>query len=213
MDQRIILASTSPRRKAILEMLEIDFEVAAVEVDESIIPHERPYDYVHRLALAKAKSLADTGEKGIIIGGDVTIDVDGKALAKAESAAEARAMLRSLSGITNVVRDAFAIFAAGEEYASGVVSSFVTFKNLSEVEIDNYLSGGEWEGKAGAYAIQGEAAKFVAAIKGSYYDILGFPIYAVGAALMSLGIEGIPAKLEAIRQQDLLMVAQVLKKE
>lgn len=210
MSNNIILASTSPRRKAILELLGIDFKVVSMEVDESIIPDEKPYDYVHRLALAKAKSVADTSGEAIIIGGDVTIDVDDKALAKAESQEEAKIMLKSLSGRTHAVRDAFAVFVNGEEYASGVVSSFVTFQALSDGEIDSYLSSGEWEGKAGAYAIQGQAAKFITDIKGSYFDILGLPIYAVAASLISLGIDGIANKLENIHKQDLEKASEVI---
>ncbi len=217
-ETKLILASTSPRRKQILELLGLEFEVRAVEVDESILAGEAPYDYVHRLAIAKAQAGSAAGvttdtslnTQEIIIGGDVTIDRDGIALAKAESPAEARQMLASLSGKTHIGRDAFAICIASKAeatqlYASGVASTFVTFRELSEADVEDYVASGEWEGKAGAYAIQGKAAEFVTNIKGSYYDILGLPIYAVAAALLSMNLpefQIIPQKLAEIAAQD-----------
>ncbi len=224
---KLILASTSPRRKQILEMLGVEFEVRAVDVDESIVAGESPYDYVHRLAIAKAQAGAAEGAAGslpgqntqeIIIGGDVTIDRDGIALAKAESPAEARQMLHSLSGKTHIGRDAFAVCIASsgqatQLYASGVASTFVTFRELSEEDVEDYIASGEWEGKAGAYAVQGKAAGFVTDIKGSFFDILGLPIYAVAAALISIHapeFQGIPEKLTEITKFDRLRIAQTL---
>jgi septum formation protein len=232
---KLVLASTSPRRKQILEMLGLEFEVRAVEVDESIIAGESPYDYVHRLAITKAQAgsghtkeiitkATTTGEIAevtyeLVIGGDVTIDRDGIALAKAESPAEARQMLASLSGKTHMVRDAFALTSGGAGYcellSSGVTTSMVTFRDLSEADIDEYLSSGEWEGKAGAYAIQGKAADFITDIQGSFYDILGLPIYAVAAALISTHLpefQGLAEKIKQIAARDKTLIASVLKR-
>lgn len=222
-ETKLVLASTSPRRKQILEMLGVEFEVRAVEVDESIVAGESPYDYVHRLAIAKAHAGAALSQprhntQEIIIGGDVTIDRDGIALAKAESPAEARQMLHSLSAKTHIGRDAFAVCLARSDeatqvYASGVSSTFITFRELSEADVEDYVASGEWEGKAGAYAVQGKAAEFITDIKGSFFDILGLPIYAVASALISTHapeFQGIPEKLQDIIKFDKLRTEQTL---
>jgi septum formation protein len=209
---KVILASTSPRRQELLGMLGVEFEAIPADIDETKLETETPQEYVHRLAIGKAAKVAEMYPEAIVIGGDVTVDIHGEALAKAESRAEAKGMLQKLSGQKQIVRDAFAVFYQNQLASSGVVNCEVEFKPLTEAQLEAYLDSNEWEGKAGAYGIQGKAGAFIANIRGSYYDILGLPVYHVYAALVSLGITPV-AKLDEIYQQDLEMQKTTLTRK
>jgi septum formation protein len=207
----VILASTSPRRKEILSMLSIEFEIFPVDIDESIKQSETPYYYVHRLAIEKAEACANLHKNSIIIAGDVTIDLDGIAYAKAESPEEAKQMLGKFSGKTHYIRNGYAVYKNNTLYASGVVTSLIEFKDLSNDDILDYLETNEWQGKAGAYAIQGKARKFINNIQGSYYDILGLPIYSVGSALLTMGYNDIINDLNNIFEKDKKIILEILR--
>lgn len=198
---QLYLASSSPRRIRILSKLNLPFEQITPDIDESVKPTESPYQYVQRLAEEKgAKALSiitATGKSildSIVIAGDVTVDIDGIALGKAETDSEAAQMLARLSGKTHYIRDGYSIFANGMLFASGVNSAAVTFKHLSQAEIENYVGKLEWKGKAGAYAFQESAGELIAHVSGSYFDILGLPIFNVANILKALGFE-IPQQL------------------
>ncbi len=181
----LTLASGSPRRRQLLESAGLDFSVAAPDVDETPHDDEAPDLYVQRLAAAKAAAV-DAG--GFIIGADTTVATDGAILGKPVDAADARAMLRRLSGRVHVVLTGWAITRNGVVVAEGLERSAVTFRTLTEDEIRSYVDSGEPLDKAGAYAIQGGAAGFVVELDGLYSNVMGLPIERVTEALTSLGV-------------------------
>lgn len=170
----LVLASQSPRRSEILQLAGIPFIVRVAEVDESVIPGESPADYVRRLAAAKAYGIeAAAGE--MVLGADTTVVIDGEILAKPEDAADARRMLAKLSGRRHEVLTGICLRSDGEarcEYAN----TGVVFCALSDAEIAEYVESGEPMDKAGGYAIQGLASKFVERIEGDYFNVMGLPV-------------------------------------
>jgi septum formation protein len=186
---KLILASSSPRRKEILTMLGIPFEIMPADIDESVQPGENPTDYVERLAVEKALKVSLQFPDAYVIGSDLSIDVDGVAMGKAPDRAVASEMLHKLSGRSHFGRASFAILQGKTILARGVSTTTISFNELQETEIETYLDSKEWLGLAGAYGVQGSASKFVTKFIGSYFDILGLPIYHLGSALSSLGFE------------------------
>jgi len=191
---RLVLASRSPRRKALLERLGLPIEIAPAEVDESRRPGEPPRWHVRRLASEKARKVAKTlsGEgPAFVIGADTEVVVDGEVLGKPADLPDARRMLRLLSGRRHEVITGYAVLpAAGPAKArgvTGVVSTQVEFKKLDDEEIDAYLSTGEPMHKAGAYAIQGVGSFLVRRIRGSHSNVIGLPVCEVMEALRALG--------------------------
>jgi nucleoside triphosphate pyrophosphatase len=157
--------------------------VCPTDVDESVRPGEPPDAYVARIAAAKVTAAARADRW--VLAADTTVTIDGAILGKAGDGAEAAAMLRRLSGRTHQVLTAFAI--GGPVSTSRIVSTDVVFVPLDEATIADYVASGEWRGKAGAYAIQGIAAAFVAAVHGSVTNVIGLPVAEVVAALRELG--------------------------
>lgn len=171
---RFVLASQSPRRADLLEAAGFSFEVRPVGVDESILPGESPHGYVLRLALEKARSACrDPGD--VCLGADTTVLLDGRMLGKPSDAREAAEMLRFLSGRTHEVLTGVALVGPGGQ-AYDVAITQVTFLQMTEQEIAWYVATGEPQDKAGAYAIQGFAARFVESIAGSYSNVVGLPV-------------------------------------
>jgi septum formation protein len=168
----LLLASTSPQRRAILEQLRIPFEVVAPSY------HEVGDDPVEH-AVGKARSV-DGGDRPVL-GVDTVVVLDGRVLGKAASQEEARAMLETLSGRTHEVVSGLCLRTAEWEEVGREVTH-VTFRQLSAREIERYVASGEWEGRAGAYAIQGLGASLVERIEGDYLNVVGLP----GALLMRL---------------------------
>lgn len=185
---KIILASQSPRRKDILSMLGIPFDILPADIDESLLSNEDPSYYVHRLSIEKAQALAKEHNDSLVIGSDLTVDVDRQSLAKAENVDEARQMLELVSGKTHYTRCGYAVMKGDTVFSSGVVTTEITFKEISDNELKEYLDSGQWKGLAGSYGVQGSAAKFVQKFVGSYYDILGLPIYEIASILGKFGI-------------------------
>lgn len=170
----LVLASQSPRRKEILRQAGIPFTVRVADVDESVQSGELPADYVQRLALAKAYAV-EAADGEIVLGADTTVVIDGEILAKPEDAADARRMLALLSGRRHEVLTGICLRRGGQstcEYAT----TGVVFARLSDAEIDEYVASGEPMDKAGAYAIQGLASKFVERIEGDYFNVMGLPV-------------------------------------
>lgn len=171
-----------------LERCGIAFEVAAFEVDESVQPGESPETTVRRLAAAKACAAAERFREAWVIGADTVVAIDGEVLGKPRDGRDAAAMLGKLSGRRHEVWGAYAIDRRSA--ALTLVEAHVTevqFTDLTESQIEKYLATGEPGDKAGAYAIQGYAAQFVAEVKGSYTNVVGLNIAALLRTLRKLG--------------------------
>ena len=191
----VYLASQSPRRAQLLQMIGIPFEVylpedtEAAEALEVELSNESPLDYVQRVASLKAEfaaqSMAYQGMETLpILCADTTVAVDQHILAKPTDAADARRMLRMLSGRTHQVHTAVAVML-DDVLHQVCVTSDVTFKWLADAEIEAYIASGEPFGKAGAYAIQGYASAFVSHLSGSYSAVMGLPVFEVAQMLAS----------------------------
>ena len=193
-NHRLVLASASPRRAELLRAAGIAFDVSVADVDETQSLGETPDVYVERLAIAKAVAIAERGELRPVLGADTTVVVDGAVLGKPTGAADARRMLRLLSGRTHLVLTGVALIApagAGAERRprlARVCTTRVTFAPLTDAELTWYVASGEPMDKAGAYAIQGLASRFVTGIDGSYSNVVGLPVSHVWAMCGEMGI-------------------------
>ena len=165
----LVLASRSPRRRAILEQLGVEFRVEVPEVEE--LSEREPRELVRENALRKARAVE--GER--VLGVDTAVVLDGRAFGKPRDAAEAERFLRALSGRDHQVMSGAAILEAGAE-ASAVAVTRVRFRELDERTIEWYLSRGEWGDCAGGYAIQGKGAALVEEIEGDYWNVVGLPV-------------------------------------
>ena len=187
--KRIILASASPRRKELLEKIGLKFEVDASDCAEEIDPALEPDELVHRISLAKAKSVTSRHKDTIIIAADTIGVIGKKLLGKPHTADEARKMLAQISGKSHEVITCFTVLdTATNKIISGIVSTKVYIKKLSKQEIDAYVETGEPLDKAGAYGIQGLGAVIVEKIEGDYYNVVGLPLNALTNALKEFGI-------------------------
>jgi len=184
---RVILASASPRRAELLLAAGYRFEVLPVDVDESVLPREAPSAYVQRLASRKsARALtqihADRGrspvEDVIVLGADTAVVVDDEILGKPRDDAMARLMIEQLSGREHQVLTGLSV-RKGVIETSRVVETCVWFSRLTVEEMDWYIRSGEGRDKAGAYAIQGLASRFIRRIEGSYSNVVGLPVAVV----------------------------------
>lgn len=175
-DQRIVLASASPRRSELLRAAGFDFDVLPAHVDESLLPGEGARDYVSRLAEAKARAVHAHDGRRIVLAADTVVVVDTQILGKPVDEADARRMLKTLSARPHEVLTAVSVFHPGEIVDTRVESTIVEFAPLSDADIDWYVSSGEPMDKAGAYAVQGLASRFVTRIDGSYSNVVGLPI-------------------------------------
>lgn len=170
----LVLASQSPRRAEILRQAGIPFVVRVAPVDETPLADETPEDYVRRLA--EAKACAVTAEPGeIVLGADTTVVVDRKMLGKPTDAADARRMLALVSGRRHEVMTGICLRRGKESIRDHAVTA-VWFARMSAQEIEDYVAGGEPIDKAGGYAVQGAASKFIPRIEGCYLNVVGLPI-------------------------------------
>jgi septum formation protein len=182
----LVLASASPRRAELLTLAGFTFTIEPADVDESLRAGERPADYVLRVARAKAHAVAATrASGGTVLAADTTVVVEGTILAKPENRADAVRMLQRLAGVVHEVLTGVVVLA-GERELTEVVRTRVRFLPLSPEEIAWYVDTGEPEGKAGAYAIQGRAARFVDWIEGSWSNVVGLPVATVDRMLKTL---------------------------
>lgn len=170
----LVLASRSPRRREILQQAGIPFTVRPADVDETPRPHEAPRDYVTRIAAEKASAVA-AGPDDIVLGADTTVAVSGEILGKPRDSADAARMLELLSGRRHEVLTGICLKAAAR-VVQDCAETAVWFASLSRQEIADYAAGGEPLDKAGGYAIQGLASKFVQRIEGCYFNVMGLPI-------------------------------------
>ena len=186
---KLILASSSPRRAEILRDAGFTFSVVSSAVDETPLPDESPQDHTQRLAMAKAELVA-AGAVGpaIVIAADTVVAVDGRIIGKPRSAHDARQILEQLSGRTHSVLTAVALIRLpGAARRAFVETTFVQFSTLTSDEISRYLATEEPYDKAGAYAIQGLAGRYIPRIEGCYFNVVGLPLSRVTQALIELG--------------------------
>ena len=184
---KIILASASPRRAEMLRKLGLDFEVAPVEIDESLHPGERPTEYALRLAREKAEASRAIHPDALVIGADTVVAVHRASLGKPSNREEAREMLQLLSGGQHRVITAVAV--AGEEVFAGSCETDVNFKELTSAEVEWYLDSDEPYDKAGAYGIQGLASLFIDRIEGSHANVVGLPVHLLPGLFAEHGID------------------------
>jgi len=186
----LVLASASPRRRELLTQAGYRFEVRPAHIPEDPLPGEDPIAYVTRLAREKAEAvfrdLTDASPKPeetlVVLGADTTVALDNIILGKPEDAADAARMLRLLSGRTHrVITGVAVVTKKGAEVAAEATA--VRFLTLSDAEIAGYVAGGEPMDKAGAYAIQGRAARWIPRIEGCYFNVMGLPLALVSSLL------------------------------
>lgn len=189
LSRRVILASGSPRRKELLQELVLTFEIIVSDVDEESLMTADVEQTVERLAEAKARAVYQNNQDALVIGGDTVVVLNDAMLNKPKSVDEAKSMLRSLSGQTHLVRTGVCL-ATSESVQTFSDVTRVTFRAISDQEIDNYVATGEPMDKAGAYAIQGGAAPFVEAIEGSLSNVIGLPLEKLRAHLMNNAMNG-----------------------
>ena len=183
---RLILASQSPRRLELLARLGVVPDaVIPADIDETEHKSELPIPYVKRVAAAKAAKVAEPG--ALTLAADVVVAAGRRILPKAETEAQARDCLALLSGRRHRVHCAVTLIDGAGKARHRLSSSIVTFKRLSAEEVDAYLAGGEWEGKAGGYAIQGKAEALIRAMSGSYSGVMGLPVFETRALLRAAG--------------------------
>jgi septum formation protein len=183
---RLILASASPRRRELLARLGLAPDaVSAANIDETPNRGEVPRAYARRMAREKALAISD--DAAHVLAGDTVVAVGRRILPKAEDEATARACLALLSGRRHHVMSAIALKAPDGSIRERLSDTVVRFKALSSAEIDAYVAGGEWDGKAGGYAIQGSAEGLIAAISGSHSGVVGLPLFETRALLRAAG--------------------------
>jgi septum formation protein len=171
----IILASGSPRRKQLLEMLHIPFRVIPPDVDEHVLPGEEPGHYVTRLSRAKAEAVVGRAPGEIILAADTTVVLDGAIFEKPTSPANAVEMLTRLQGRTHEVMTAVAV-ARDKDIAQALDVSRVTFRPADRATLEAYVATGEPMDKAGAYAIQGLGAPLIDRVEGDFFGVMGLPL-------------------------------------
>jgi len=184
----IVLASASPRRADLLRQIGVDFIAFPAEIDESYKAGEDPASHALRLAIGKAGVVAQQIEKGLVIGADTIVVVDGAVLGKPANREEAARMLQRLSGWTHQVITGIALVRSQpRSECHHVETTEVRFRDLSADEIWDYVDSGEPMDKAGAYAIQGRGALFVSGIDGCYHNVVGLPLFALGQLFSRMG--------------------------
>lgn len=189
----LYLASASPRRQELLRQAGIGFEILPSGIVERRAPMESPADYVRRMAREKAQhGLSSMRERGLpvrpVLGADTEVVVDDEVFGKPRDQEHAAHMLRRLSGRTHTVLSALCLVLPAGEYIV-LSESRVQFAVLKDKDIENYVATGEANDKAGAYAIQGRAAGFIARLEGSYSGVMGLPLYELRELLQQAGLE------------------------
>jgi septum formation protein len=186
---RIILASTSPRRREIMALLGLPFEVIAPEFDELPLSDRPIAEEVLDFALGKAQSVASDHPNSLVVGSDTMILINGTKIGKPDGMAEAKQMLRLLSGKTHRIFTSVAVLDDLDGPGLRIVKEvFVKMRDYSEKEIEHYLSCGESLDKAGAYSIQGEGRNLIESIRGDYLAAVGLPLKPIADYLKSRGI-------------------------
>lgn len=184
---RVILASQSPRRRDLLNLIGIPHTVRPADIDETPLPGERPLTVVERLARAKARRIAMDEPEALVVAADTIVVIDDAILNKPVDASDARRMLRTLQGRRHDVYTAVCVTHGGRE-AAGVEDTGVWFRELSDGAIDAYIATGEPMDKAGAYGIQGYGATIVERVDGDFFTVVGLPLVRLTRLLTEIGI-------------------------
>lgn len=184
---RVVLASASPRRRELLNLIGIAHEVRPANINETLRPRETPRRHVERLAREKASAIAKRDPDLITIGADTIVVINRKVLGKPTDVADAARMLALLSGREHVVTTAVAV-SRGKKLRSAVEEVRVKFRRLREDEIEAYIATGEPMDKAGAYGIQGYGATIVERIEGDYFSVMGLPVVRLIGLLRDVGV-------------------------
>ena len=186
---QLILASASPRRRALLMQLALPFTVIPANIEEQQLPNELPLAYVTRMAESKAAHLARQYPEALVLGADTIVVLDNDILGKPANIAAARHMLSRLSNRQHTVITGLALLQQRQQLSClDTVSTLVRFRPLLPMEIEHYIATGEPFDKAGAYAIQGGAATFVVSLQGCYTNVVGLPLRRTAALLRSAGV-------------------------
>lgn len=186
-----ILASSSPRRKELLESIGlIPDQILAPHVDETPLKGESIKIYAQRIALLKARAIHTQNPTAYVLAADTAVEARRQIFLKAETPEEAKKMLELFSGRRHRVYTAICAISPEGKEALNLVTTRISFKRLSREEVETYIATGEWEGRAGAYSIQGRAAKFVKFISGSYTNVVGLPLYETDCLLKGIGFRG-----------------------
>ena len=185
---RVVLASQSPRRRDLLDLIGVRHEVRPADIDESYLPGEKPPEHCERLAREKAATIAARHPDALTIGSDTIVVVDGLVLGKPRDEADARRMLRMLSGRAHTVYTSVAVDFRGR-VASAVEPVAVKFRDLSDATIDAYVATREPMDKAGAYGIQGYGATIVERIDGDYFAVMGLALGRLVELMRQVGVE------------------------
>ena len=185
---RVVLASSSPRRRQLLDLIGIAHDVRPANIDESLKGRETPRKHAERLAREKATAVATKDESVITIAADTIVVIDKKILGKPANAVDAGSMLSLLNGREHTVITAVAV-SRGEELRSAVEEVRVRFRRLTEDQIDAYIATGEPMDKAGAYGIQGWGATIVERIEGDYFAVMGLALVRVVELMSEVGVE------------------------
>ena len=183
-----ILASQSPRRRELLAMLGLDFEIITADIDETMAPGLSPEEAVAAVCEKKARAVGQTHPGRLVVAADTIVVVEDRILGKPHSPDEARAMLHSLSGRSHTVMTGFCLWQDGRS-ETHVEQTRLRVRPLSGREIDAYIATGSPMDKAGAYGIQDQAAVFVEALEGDYYNVMGLPLCALTRCLRRWGVE------------------------
>jgi len=196
---RVVLASASPRRRQLLDLIGIAHEVRPANVDETMRPREAPRRHAERLAREKASAIAKRDPDLITIGADTIVVVNRKVLGKPRDADDAARMLTLLSGREHMVTTAVAV-SRGRKLRSAVEEVRVKFRRLRDDEIESYIATGEPMDKAGAYGIQGYGATIVERIEGDYFAVMGLPVVRLIGLLRDVGVRYQFGKLATIEK-------------
>ena len=188
-DSTVILASSSPRRRELLDQIGVGYKVVHVDIDETVFQAESAAHYVVRMSLEKARrGFLISEQRYVTLGADTCIECDGEILGKPENEKMAAQILSKLSNRGHTVHTAVTVVNAQSEI-SELCSSTVYFDKLEQSTIDAYIATGEPLDKAGAYAIQGQGAQFITKLEGSYSSVMGLPLYETAKLLKEFGIK------------------------
>ncbi len=187
---QLVLASASPRRLELLRRIGVTpSRVLATDIDETPQKGERPRAHASRLAAEKARAAAALAPGSVILAGDTVVGAGARILPKAEDEATARHCLALLSGRRHRVFSAIAVITPDGKLREALSETLVRFKRLSDQEVESYIAGGEWHGKAGGYAIQGSAEGFCDWLSGSHSGVIGLPLFETRRLLRAAGID------------------------
>jgi len=185
---RLVLASASPRRRELLSLFELDFEAEPADIDETVCAGETPEDYVRRMAREKAAAVHRRYNACFVIGSDTAVVVDDECLGKPADDAQARDMLKRLSGREHRVLSAVVLIGPDGRLSERLSDTRVELARPSTRWIEHYIASGEPNDKAGAYGIQGSAGIWVRSLSGSYSGVVGLPLFETGELLRAAGL-------------------------